>query len=273
MLVRSLIYQSFFSPRLQLQRSMYYVCPNIVLPLTRRYRLSYAEVAGQGMVSWFISHFWGMPFLDFVTGLKKHARSSSGNSQWRDSWYWICTFSNNQWALELEIPPGRDPTHSSFYKALVSPTCRGTCMVLDENVTPLRRSWCLYELLLTLQSIGSGLQEGEFEGLLLLTASGVLNTGRASMDTALQMGRELALLRLEDATASRSSDKLMIDEFVQGMPGGFATINRQLKTKISEVLAACAKGFNDDFLDLTNQLSEAVTLDPEKSPDHTSEAL
>merc|ERR1712003_246102 len=59
--------------------------------------------------------------------------------------YWICTFSNNQWKLNEEIPGKVED--SSFFKTLLSGFCEGVCMILDELATPLRRSWRLFEYL------------------------------------------------------------------------------------------------------------------------------
>ena len=125
-------------------RNMYYICPNIVLPITKKVHKSFAEVVGCGLVDWFISHFWGLPFADFILSLQEHAISRGSDLR-----YWVCTFSNNQWDMEAEVPSGKPPSHSSFYKALTSPSCCGTGMMMDTDVTPLRRSWCLFEMLHT----------------------------------------------------------------------------------------------------------------------------
>ena len=45
---------------------MYYVCENLVKPLTKEVRLSYAELVGAHRVQWFISHFWGTSFQHFT---------------------------------------------------------------------------------------------------------------------------------------------------------------------------------------------------------------
>ena len=47
-------------------RSMKYVCENLVKPLTKEVRLSYAELVGAHQVQWFISHFWGTSFQHFT---------------------------------------------------------------------------------------------------------------------------------------------------------------------------------------------------------------
>ncbi|CAJ1412528.1 unnamed protein product [Effrenium voratum] len=77
--------------------------------------------------------------------------------------YWICTFSNNQWAVEEEL--GSTYHESSFYQAMRSEGTLGTVMVFDEEAMPLTRSWCLFELLQT--CLLKGISRN-FKGLLQL---------------------------------------------------------------------------------------------------------
>ncbi|CAE7881131.1 SVEP1 [Symbiodinium microadriaticum] len=227
----------FFRPLIQ-HRNMHYICPNIVKPTTSKWELSFAEVAGNGMVDWFISHFWGLPFNDFTHSLRAHAMQVGGGN-WEALRYWICTFSNNQWRLDEEIPPGATPRESSFYKALTAPSCQGTGMMLDTE--PARA--CL------------------FMGLCMLTPNGVLNAGRGSLDTALKIGRQLATLRLENASATRAQDKQRIDDEVRNSPGGFVAINRKLRGEINLVLEQMSERFANDLTALTSQLHERDVQD------------
>ncbi|CAJ1329162.1 unnamed protein product [Effrenium voratum] len=229
-------------------RDMYWICDRIVKPLTREKRLSYAELVGCGELNWFISHWWGMHFNKTVDSVVKHATSSA--SSWESVRYWICTFSNNQWAMDEEIPPGAPPSESSFYKALRSRSCQGTCMILDGSVVPLTRAWCLFELLqtFTIQD-----ETAPREGLAILTSSGVLNSGRCSIDTAMAIGQELTTLRLENAQASKEEDKQLIFGAVQAA-GGFDAINSKLRQKIREVLGTVASQWNRDINRLQIQL-------------------
>ena len=121
--------QEFFSLYIR-DRNMYYLCSNIVKPLTFADKLSYAELVGPSSVQWFCSHFWGMPFLHFIDCLKGHAANEM-------TCYWICTFSNNQWKVAEEL--GSQVEDSSFYLALHGSTCCGTLFVLDEKALPLTR--------------------------------------------------------------------------------------------------------------------------------------
>ena len=68
---------SFFQPRIK-ARNMYYVCANIITPLTEPSRLSYAEFAGPCEAVWFVSHFWGTSFRHFVQAVQKHEQGEQG---------------------------------------------------------------------------------------------------------------------------------------------------------------------------------------------------
>eukprot|EP00439_Symbiodinium_sp_Y106_P039229 s22_g4.t2 len=172
-------------------RTMYYVCHNIILPLTCPFKLSYAELAGPTDVRWFVSHYWGTPFSHFVSTVCKHAQESfltqsgcdDSISIWQHLSYWVCSFSNNQWAVEEEV--GKNWDESSFYLAMRSVGSKGTVMVFDEEALPLTRSWCLFELLQTQQL--SHERPGHFLGLMLCSPLGVMNNGNGSMDLAMNV--------------------------------------------------------------------------------------
>ena len=103
-------------------RSMYYVCGNIVKPLTEPFRMSFVELLGPVMMEWFVSHYWGMQVRHFVHAICKHAQSDQ--LAWREPAYWICTFSNSQWHIAEELGNGRWQD-SSFYLALSQPPLQG----------------------------------------------------------------------------------------------------------------------------------------------------
>ena len=166
-----------------------------------------------------------MPFEHFIRCLKGHAPVQMTS-------YWICTFSNNQWKVSEELGHG-NVEDSSFYLALRG-GCQGTLFVLDEEVLPLTRSWCLFELFQT-ELLSREVEQNcetrqtrethqsAFQ-LLLGTSSGVMNYGESSMDLALKISKKLATLRLQDAQASCPEDKLMINEAVSKHPGGFQAV-------------------------------------------------
>mmetsp|Transcript_68637 Transcript_68637/g.173538 ORF Transcript_68637/g.173538 Transcript_68637/m.173538 type:complete len:807 (+) Transcript_68637:2-2422(+) len=227
------------------ERSMYYIEPNIVKPLTAASRLSFAELVGPANVEWFVSHFWGHAFSHTCLALKKHARSvvHSTARSWGDVAYWVCTFSINQYKIPEELA-GSDWATSSFYLALRSSTCRGTAMVLDERALPLERSWCLFELLQTLQRSES---DSSFEGMLFCTSSGIMNHGGASVEVSLNLGKRVSDLSLENARASSAEDKAMIDGLVIKEMGSFEHINRKLRLHIVDALNHAERSAHKDF--------------------------
>eukprot|EP00435_Cladocopium_sp_Y103_P069683 s855_g33.t1 len=239
--------QSFFASVLD-NRDMYWVCDEIVKPLTETKQVSYAELVGCGMVRWFISHWWGMHFNLTVKSVLNHAKEQTGE----DMRYWVCTFSNNQWKMSEEIPPLAPPSESSFYQALRSPSCLGTCMILDERVVPLSRAWCLFELLQTF------LIQDEIpsrESLNILTSSGVMNSGKCSIDTAMAIGKQLTILNLQNAGASKDEDKRLIFTAVE-TAGGFAAINAKLRLRIRKVIGVVANQFDQDLQQLHLELGK-----------------
>lgn len=177
---------------------MYYLCGNIIKPLTKPSQLSYADVVGPNDMQWFVSHFWGTPFVHFVETIRKHAEGSLGArvTDLHLVTYWICTFSNNQWKVLEEL--GETWEYSSFFLALRSPGYKGTVMVLDDEVRPLTRSWCLFELLQT--ALLS--KKKKTQGLFLATQSGVMNRGQCGMDLAVTLSKKMSTLKLQDASAS-----------------------------------------------------------------------
>lgn len=237
-----------FFDSLILSRSMYYVEPNIIKPLTAFLKLSYAEVAGPSYVEWFISHYWGASFTNTCAALVKLARSGNSDRPQRSVAVWVCTFSINQYDVKSELA-GSSWEQSSFYLALTYSTCCGTCMIMDQDLHPLRRSWCLFELLHSMlrQEDEDSRVETTCYKVFFATSSGVLNLGEASMDVSLSMGESLARLRLEDASASNSADKQMIDTCVVSKMGSFDEINMKMRRHMRGALEASQQAADRDF--------------------------
>jgi len=217
------------------ERNMYYLDGNIVRPLTSASEVSFAELVGPLQVEWFVSHFWGHPFNQTCTALRKHAEAMSRHDDWKQTAYWVCTFSNSQHNIPTELGEGQWKK-SSFYLALGSSKCVGTCMVLDEHAKPLNRSWCLFEVLQTLRRAES--DSAGFAGLQFCTSVGVVNSGQASVDVSMNLGKSLTNLCLQDATATSAEDKQMIDDLVLSEMGDFDTINGALKSHMQGALQA-----------------------------------
>jgi len=238
-------------------RDMYYVTSNILHPLTKpplaKSRYSYAEVAGPVRATFFVSHYWGMPFEHSVKSLSKHAQLAD-QRDFKQTSYWVCSFAINQHSIEEELGGG-DLFQSSFYMALVDPRTRATVMLLDDEATPLTRVWCLFEVLQTF--ILSHQQPG-FQGLLLCTPSGVLNqSSNVSVDMAITVARRLTHLRLEDAKASKAADKQTIDDLVSSYEGGHEAMNHFVREHIHNALKRIKKQHNQTFDQLMRELQRS----------------
>jgi len=240
----------FFKGFIQM-RNMHYLEPNIIRRLTLPYRLSYAEVAGPSSVQWFVSHCWLHPFAATCSALEKHARRVAGHGQWQGLAYWFCTFCNNQYDLDRELGNGHWE-RSSFYLALMDAGCQGTCMILDENLHPFGRSWCLFELLISIMkcegaAIGAHDVLSNTSEIMFCTSSGILNRGEASVEVSLNIGRRASHVRLENAAASVQSDKDMIDQLVISRMGGFENINAKLQASMASALEASKAAVINEF--------------------------
>ena len=233
-------------------RSMYYVCFNIVKPLTAPFQLSFAEVVGPTSIEWFVSHYWGMPLRHFGDAIRKH--SESYQRTWRESAYWICTFSNSQWHVKEELGNGRWQD-SSFYLALRSLECRGTAMIMDELVQPLKRIWCLFEVYQTILLS----QSGRSQGLFLCTSTGVLQEGKAGTDVAVGVAQAVECLDTRAAQATSEEDRKMIHELIEDMPGGFDAMNSFLRKTICEALRASHWHFETIFRGLMENLTSMAS--------------
>ena len=88
-------------------------------------------------------------------------------------------------------------------------------MVLDDQAQPLRRAWCLFEILQTQLSAERG---SSFQGLLFCTSSGVLRNGQGGIDVAMAVANGLATLDLKDAKASDADDERMIQTLARRLP-------------------------------------------------------
>lgn len=258
MLQDIILFHAFFTEFIR-ERNAYYLVSNIIKPLTKKFRFSFAEVVGPVPITFFVSHFWGTGFREFVTCITHHAKEvkmleattpsvrPSGLGP-PDFSYWVCFLSNNQWKLEEELG---DWNESSFYKALSSDLCQATCMVTDTRAMPLTRTWCLFEVLLSFQKQEMG---GLYTGLVYCTETGVMSFGNAGYDASVGLARRLSTLNVADATASFQQDKDMIDGLIIKQ-GGFDKMNFYLRSRAKEAMGTVSAKFSDDMHALESSLS------------------
>jgi len=123
--------------------NLYHINDLIVMPLTGPCACSFMEMVSSGPQDpvWFISHWWGTPFLDTLRMMRLHADRRHVSMC---GLYWMCTFANNQHNLAELSEPGILDT--PFAKAIMSESCIGTVAFLDEEkASPFSRIWCILE--------------------------------------------------------------------------------------------------------------------------------
>lgn len=122
--------------------NMYILVEEFIKPKTAALQVAYAELLPPMAPEVFVSHWWGEEFLSFVETLRNFAMKKPKPGA---RVFWVCSFANRQWKVNL----GRTLQESPFERALVSESCAQVLMVLGSNAMPLRRIWCLYEVLRT----------------------------------------------------------------------------------------------------------------------------
>jgi len=135
--------------------NLYNLNDSVIKPMTMHAKCSYVEAiafsADGQMPSWFVSHWWGQPFLEAVTGIQQHAILRHPDSCGVTSAYWICAFAHNQHIQ----PTAYTDDHKTFpfYKALC--VCQGVLMMTD-SIGPgvvFERVWCNFEWSVATESL------------------------------------------------------------------------------------------------------------------------
>eukprot|EP00434_Breviolum_minutum_P020025 symbB.v1.2.017665.t2/scaffold1380.1/size122483/3 len=111
-------------------------------------KMSFSEVVNPYglIVHCFVSHFWGHLFSQTVTALRRWAEMNCeriGGESPKSMVFWICLFALNQHAVADEV--GENPMQGPFNAALAQAE-GGAVMVLDEEINPFKRIWCLFEI-------------------------------------------------------------------------------------------------------------------------------
>jgi len=141
--------------------TLYDVNEYIVLPFTKDSQVSFVETlpstAGTQPPRFFVSHWWGEPFVrtlacleQFVKDFSKNSYDSDdarGGGMTIDTPIWICIFANNQWHINEELGQDSNPMKSPFGKAMGE--SKGTISILDAKGIVFTRAWCTLELFMT----------------------------------------------------------------------------------------------------------------------------
>ena len=93
----------------------------------------------------FVSHFWGHDFSSTVTALELWADENyqKMTSEKFALVFWICLFAVSQHNVAEEV--GGTPQQGPFNAALAQ-AIGGAVMVLDKDIKPFSRIWCLFEI-------------------------------------------------------------------------------------------------------------------------------
>lgn len=162
---------------------------------------SYAQMMNPTGVQpdFFVSHFWGHLFHRTLGSLRNFANSNleqTGRTSPLDVAYWICLFAVNQHRANDEV--GKSPAEGPFNTAL-GKAHLGVVMVLDADLLPFRRLWCIYEVQRA-HELGQPLNLADDNGDLAEAPVEVLMTAAAA----------LARTKAAEATASNPQDRISI---------------------------------------------------------------
>jgi len=174
---------------------------------------------------YFVSHSWGTSFVHFVRSIRHHAEFVAGDA-WRHETYWVCSFSNNQWDVAGAL--GTTIMESAFARVLTSGKVPDVVMVMDAEVQPLTRVWCLFELLLTkMQDLG----------FVFASDVGIIGDRRCtSIDVALATGRKINELKIAHCGASSEEDRRNIFDFIIRELGSLDNMDTHIRDVMSQVI-------------------------------------
>jgi len=188
--------------------NMYDLVEKFIKPKTEKNRVAYAELLEPMEPQVFVSHWWGEEFVAFVRTLYNFDELIYKSEQ--TTVFWVCSFANRQWQVNL----GETLQESPFERALTAESCKHVLMVLDRNATPLRRIWCLYEVLRT-HALKKDFHMGTENGMLTV---GGEPQGKVRTDL-LDLTRKVIQIDASTATASRETDREMIVKEVDEVAG------------------------------------------------------
>eukprot|EP00930_Biecheleria_cincta_P065768 TRINITY_DN5165_c0_g2_i1.p1 TRINITY_DN5165_c0_g2~~TRINITY_DN5165_c0_g2_i1.p1 ORF type:complete len:1550 (+),score=290.72 TRINITY_DN5165_c0_g2_i1:1-4650(+) len=184
----------------------------------------------------FASHWWGEETLNLVSSLRKHAEYvaniGDGCCDPGEVCYYICTLSNCQHRVSLGDTWEASPFHRALqhiaesYRVSKQPV---HCMVMlfDNDCTPLRRGWCIFELWLCAK-LGMTVHLYSGEGAITRTSTSPL---------AGKLREQVADIDLDKAMCSNTNDLLMIQKVIESADGGYAAVYAKLRLIVLDLLS------------------------------------
>mmetsp|Transcript_33412 Transcript_33412/g.92304 ORF Transcript_33412/g.92304 Transcript_33412/m.92304 type:complete len:671 (-) Transcript_33412:117-2129(-) len=113
----------------------------IILPATQKRQCAFAEllIAQKQLPVWFVNHWWGEPFVDFVGSLHAHASVRGLDPDMGN--YWIWAYCARQHLHQSDID---DNTKGDSIRALRA-TRFSVLLVVDAQLTVFSRLWCAFD--------------------------------------------------------------------------------------------------------------------------------
>jgi hypothetical protein len=237
-------------PKFPEEINMYHAVTSWIKPEAAPTQSSFAALCDFGPVDTFVSHFWGSPLNQTLESLQRHADTHEGHHR-----IWICSVANNQWRVAEEL--GDDIDTSPFRQALACDTCRCMALMLDTDGAPLKRYWCLYEIMtvMRLQKEGRNIM---FD---LCSPDGVINKGKMKTEASLRLGRMLADIDVEHAECWKEDDKRMISAAINLHLGGFQRMNEQIREFVVDGLRIMHGTITAEFNRTTTMLGFGNRID------------
>lgn len=235
--------------------NMYHAVTSWIKPETGPTQSSFAALCDSGPVAVFVSHWWGSPLKQTLEALKRHAEGGEVNQR-----IWICSVANNQWRVAEEL--GDDIDISPFRQALDCSTCRCMALMLDTDGAPLKRYWCLYEIMTVMRLR----QEGRSMELDLCSPEGVINRGSVRPEVGLKLAGMVAQIDVAAAECWRTEDKRMITDAINHHLGGFERMNEKIREFVADGLHIMYEGLTDQFNETTTMLGVGRSFGSGASP-------
>jgi len=143
------------------QMTMRDVVALVVRPMTVPSRKSFVEHVGGGPPLFFVSHNWDATFYHFVESVQQHFNVHNLQNPDQtigedEAFYWVCSFANNQWEVDVGMGLGSSPLTGPFSKALayVKQKGRNELVAIQEegrgNMYTIKRTWCALEMYISL---------------------------------------------------------------------------------------------------------------------------
>ena len=233
------------------------VCSNLVMEWTREKQSSFHELMLSeyqttphlplGMLSneviglsptIFVSHAWKYKFVELIDSIEQFIINNNNHdtgigvedTKKEDIFLWVDLFLNNQWRAS-SLP--YEWWSSTFLSAIGK--IGHVLLILQpwDSPIPLTRAWCLWEIICALKtnaklSIHFSKNEKEKFQMKLREDFNYIMKAFCKID-------------VHNSESFNPTDKLMIFEAVEKLPGGFKGVNNQIADKMREWIADSAR--------------------------------